>query len=280
MPEQQDGAIITPADGFGGWKAYRIVDWERLYENNRTRDMKAMQWVPVPVKHDGFGYCSLVEKNGAARLGAWLAILQTAAKSHPRGTLLRDGRHPHTAESIAVKTRLDAGIIAETIQVCLSESVQWLEVVDSQGNAICRAVLGAEIPQAGAEIPQAGARKGRKGIEEKGTLAPPARVRNPVIDALGSIEGNIAELDKAAWARIGKALSQIREVTPDVTPEEIARRGVNYRSHFDKAALTASALAKHWARCGAAAVGGANSGSKLVNTWHDPNPDMKMRNAW
>ena len=71
-----------------------------------------------------------------------------------------------------------------------------------------------------------------------------------MLDALGALDGNIMELDKAAWGRAEKALSQIKEVSPDVTPEEIARRARNYHPHFD-AVLSSSALAKHWARCGA-----------------------------
>jgi hypothetical protein len=233
--------------------AYRIVDWERLYKNNRTRDMKAMQWVPVPVKHDGFGYCTLVKTNGAARLGAWLAILQTAAKSHPRGTLLRDGRHPHTADTIAVKTRLDPAIIAETIAVCMSEPVQWIELVDSQGVSI----EPAEKPHPPAETPQEPARKGRKGRkgrEEKEEIAPQARARNPLMDALGECEGNIMELNRAAWSKVATALKQIREVAPDVTPDEIRRRTANYQTHFEGAALTSTALSNHWAKCGAPKV--------------------------
>ena len=140
-------------------QAYRIVDWEQHYENNRTREMKVMQWVPVPIKHDGYGYGLLVAKNGAARLGAWLAILQTAAKSHPRGTLLRDGRHPHTAATIAVKTRIPEQAIREAIDECLRPEIGWLEVVDIQGDRI----LPAEIPQEGAGISQDPARKGREG---------------------------------------------------------------------------------------------------------------------
>ena len=145
-------------------QAYRIVDWQEHYENNRTRDMKNMQWVPVPIKHDGYGYGLLVSKNGAARLGAWLAILQTAAKSHPRGTLMRDGRHPHTAATISVKTRLPKDIIQETITECMKPDIGWLEIVDVQGDKC----LPAEIPHPPEEIPQEPARKGREGNGTEG----------------------------------------------------------------------------------------------------------------
>lgn len=140
-------------------RLYRIVDWENLYENNRTRNMKNMLWVPVPVKHDGYGYCQLVQELGAAGLGAWLAILQTAAKSHPRGTLMRDACNPHDAKSISIISRLDAKIIHKTIELCATPDIGWLEVVEIQGDKI----QTAEIPHLPAEIPHDPARKGREG---------------------------------------------------------------------------------------------------------------------
>ena len=115
-------------------KVYRIVDWEKNYECNRTREVKEVRWIPVPVKQDGYGYCVLTATNGAARLGAWLAILQTAAKSQVRGTLLRDGRHAHTAESIALKARISAKDVEDAINVCLGHDVGWIEVIDIEGD--------------------------------------------------------------------------------------------------------------------------------------------------
>jgi uncharacterized protein YdaU (DUF1376 family) len=73
---------------------------------------------------------------------------------------------------------------------------------------------------------------------------------NPVLDAMAVVEcGATTGLTTQDYARIGKALKTIREASPDVTPEEIARRARNYRTHFDNIVITASALAKHWARC-------------------------------
>jgi len=45
------------------------------------------------------------------------------------------------------------------------------------------------------------------------------------------------------------AIAKIRKASPDVTPEEIARRAANYRLHMPTAMLTATALLNHWARC-------------------------------
>ena len=131
-------------------KVYRIVDWEKNYECNRTREVKDVRWIPVPVKQDGYGYCVLTAQNGAARLGAWLAILQTAAKSQVRGTLLRDGRHAHTAESIALKARISAKDVEDTINVCLGHDVGWIEYVDIQDDATQPKEQPATLSQEGA----------------------------------------------------------------------------------------------------------------------------------
>jgi len=124
---------------------YSVADWQNRYENNRTRELKAMNWVPVPNSHDGDGYTQLVcRENGAAYLGAWLAILQVASKCDPRGTLLRDGGKPHDATSISRMTRLPVEIIQATLDVCLNEC-NWLTVNGRQE--------GAAKPQEGAAKP-------------------------------------------------------------------------------------------------------------------------------
>jgi len=112
---------------------YRVKDWEEHFENNRTKAMKEMRWIPVPNTHDGDGYTSLIDhENGASYLGCWLAILQVASKCHPRGTLLRDNAKPHDSASISRITRLPKVIIEETIERLCSDDVSWLQVVDSK----------------------------------------------------------------------------------------------------------------------------------------------------
>ena len=145
-------------------KLYRIKNWEENFENNRTRLMKQMLWVPVPNKHDGDGYTELVDReNGAAMLGAWIAILQVASKCAMRGTLMRDNGSPHAPKSIARLTRLDESTISEAITLLCSADVGWLEVVDSKQLA-CRCQEGA-----GFAHPTDEEGKGieGKGIEEK-----------------------------------------------------------------------------------------------------------------
>jgi len=103
----------------------RVVDWSSRYENNRTRDLKVMAWVPVPNKLDGDGYTELVDNpDGAAHLAAWLVCLQVASKCAPRGTLLRDNGEPHTAQSLARISRLPVGVFEAAIPRLLE--IGWL----------------------------------------------------------------------------------------------------------------------------------------------------------
>lgn len=141
---------------------YSVANWQDRYENNRTRELKSMAWVPVPNSHDGDGYTTLVcRPDGAAMLGAWLAILQVASRCDPRGTLLRDTGKPHDAASIARMTRLPESVIKTALEVCTNEC-NWL---------ICNgAHIAAEIPHAPAEIPQPTdeEQKGTEGKEQNG----------------------------------------------------------------------------------------------------------------
>jgi len=50
-----------------------------MYENNRTRELKRLEWFPMPNKQDGDGYTLIMEqKDGPAIFGAWVACVQIA----------------------------------------------------------------------------------------------------------------------------------------------------------------------------------------------------------
>jgi hypothetical protein len=55
------------------------------------------------------------------------------------------------------------------------------------------------------------------------------------------------ELTEYQRGALNKALQQLRQV--NATPEEIHRRCKIYKELYPSAALTATALAKHWAEC-------------------------------
>ena len=76
------------------------------------------------------------------------------------------------------------------------------------------------------------------------------RERNVLLDALARATGSDPlQVPASAWGGIAKALAEIRAVCPGLTPDEIARRAGNYRTHMRDALLTPSALCKNWALC-------------------------------
>ena len=94
--------------------------------------------------------------------------------------------------------------------------------------------------------------------EEYNTIAPgakpPARARDVLFDALAIAEGSDPkQLTAPAAKKIGVALAQIKAVSPDVGPSEIQSRARAYRRLYPTAALTAMALAGHWAKLGGSA---------------------------
>lgn len=117
-------------------KVYRIRNWNKHFENNRTRDLKRMEWVPIPNKHDGDGYTELLDhQNGLAHYGAWCLLIQVASKCGEvapkcggRGTLLREGAKPYDATSLARVTRSSQQMFEEAIPRLVL--IGWLEVID------------------------------------------------------------------------------------------------------------------------------------------------------
>lgn len=149
-----------------------------------------------------------------------------------------DGSLPDLPE-LAFRLRITESQCAKVISALSS----WLYQDASNGLADCKQDATLETETEGEEKAEADCGDTPPEPEKK------TRPRNLEMDALGCIEGDLAELNQAAWKRIAKALKDIREVTPDVSPEEIVRRASNYRQHFEGAACTATALAKHWAKC-------------------------------
>jgi hypothetical protein len=106
----------------------RIRDWNKHFETAQTRPYKLLRWVPIPNKHDGDGFTQLIEHDhGVMHYGAWTLLVQLASKCNPRGTLVRDGNIPHTAESLGRILRVAAGVFREAIPRFIQ--IGWLEDV-------------------------------------------------------------------------------------------------------------------------------------------------------
>lgn len=114
-------------------KIYRIRNWNGLFENNRTRELKTLDWVPIPNKQDGDGYTLvLAHKNGPSIYGAWIAVVQIASRCEIRGTLMRDCEKPHDSVSLSRMSRFPERVVQEMLDLLSSREVNWLEANDLQ----------------------------------------------------------------------------------------------------------------------------------------------------
>lgn len=112
---------------------YSIRNWSSRYENNRTRELKKLDWIPVPNQQDGEGYTlTVTQKDGPQLIGAWLVILQVASRCGERGTLMRDTAKPHDSASIARLTRFPEPLIQRALDWFSSDEMQWIQVVETE----------------------------------------------------------------------------------------------------------------------------------------------------
>lgn len=239
---------------------YSIRNWEEHYENNRSRTVKELSWVPIPNRHDGFNYAQIMAHERASEIfTAWILSVQVASRCQPRGRLLRDDGKPHDSASLAVKTRgrrewfefgldwlykntdwLDRETVATSCQQPVRQLPASCQAGDEEGNGR----EGNSLPPPSSPVVDEPPNNPRPGGKSKRLQ------RNTLLDALVSLNGT--DPDKATspmFGRAGKALKIIREVCPDVTPEEINRRAENYRQHYPSAECTSTAIAANWAKC-------------------------------
>ena len=128
---------------------YRIREWQRIFENNRSKELKHPTWVAIPNRHDGTGYRTVAAlPDGAAVYGVWMILVQIASRCVPHGTLIRDGGDSHTPESLAIRSGFSADLIRRCLEVVCQPEIGWMEKIPQEG---------AGIPQEGAGIPQEGA---------------------------------------------------------------------------------------------------------------------------
>lgn len=146
---------ITPPVGF----AWRVCHWKTIYENNRSREIKDLNWLPIPVHMDGDGYTELLDHpDGAAHYGAWIALVCVAARTKDRGTLQRDAGIPHDAATLARISRIDVRYYNDAIPRFIA--IGWLELVEITSDSRSSQVSAA-IPHQPAIVPHNGAPRAR-----------------------------------------------------------------------------------------------------------------------
>jgi hypothetical protein len=178
---------------------------------------------------------TLAEVNGAAPLLAWqgddLIVWSYPTSAEAVLTAKREGgRKGGLTSAKARLTRQPQAVVDDNAKESLQESLE-----DSRNEKKRKEKEGKRN------------RKGNQSIAPVGA----SRARNELLDALATVGGGKPE-EVTQWGPAIAARAEIVVVSPDVTPDEVRRRAVNYRTHFDGAALTPTALSKHWAVCAAA----------------------------
>jgi hypothetical protein len=105
----------------------QIRNWDTKYETYETRRLKRLEWVCVRNDLLDLGYRTLIDHaDGAAHLGAWLAIVEIGSRCQARGKLVENGI-PLTAKHLAIKSGLPEGLFRAAIPRLLDASIGWLE---------------------------------------------------------------------------------------------------------------------------------------------------------
>ncbi len=152
---------------------YSIADWQDAYENNRSRIVNDLTWVPVPNRHDGESYARLMLRKDAPEIfTVWILLLQVASQGKkPRGRLIRDNGTAHDFVSLALKTRGKEAWFKKALPVLLELGWVLSEVIDSQSDGTTLAQGDATVPQDGTSGKQ-GDEEGNGKKEEKEAVLP------------------------------------------------------------------------------------------------------------
>jgi len=110
---------------------YSIRDWADNFEVAQSRKVDGpLSWVALPCKHDGLSYRRIMSmQDGTAIYGAWVLIVQVAAKCIQRG-VLADATGPIDAEALGLKTGAPPEIFQRALKVLSSDKIAWLLVAN------------------------------------------------------------------------------------------------------------------------------------------------------
>ena len=142
-------------------KQYRIRDWEKWFENNRSKSVENLRWVPIPNKHDGENFITIIRsENGAEIYAAWVLMVQVASKCQPRGSLLRGNGQPHTAATLSLKTNAPESWFKLAFEF-LERHTDWLDIQEVADG--CQSPV-SQVPSNSIEVPRR--KEGIEGIED------------------------------------------------------------------------------------------------------------------
>lgn len=110
--------------------AYRIKDWDKIFENNESRKLKNLNWVPLPNSWEGLGYARVTKhKNAVTILAAWPLVVQIGSKCPQRGLLAKVDA-PLSVEDMTDLTRMPVQMFERALEALADPLIGWIEVVE------------------------------------------------------------------------------------------------------------------------------------------------------
>jgi hypothetical protein len=132
-------------------KAFKVKNWEDVFETAESRRLKGLSWVAMPNKWDGLGFCRLRKhKNFVSVFSGWSLIVQIASKMPQRGLLVNaDG--PLSAQDMADLTGCPVDIFEKALDVLCdpNQKICWIETADVGGNT----PAAVELPELDGFVP-------------------------------------------------------------------------------------------------------------------------------
>lgn len=98
-------------------RVWTITDWDKHYENSRSRSVQDARWCPIPNRFDGERITELIAEGGDGVYGAWCATLLVASRCTPRGVLLRSTGSPHTPGTLQRMTGISREAFDKMLQL-------------------------------------------------------------------------------------------------------------------------------------------------------------------
>jgi hypothetical protein len=110
---------------------YSIRAWNEHFEVSQSRKRKhALNWVALPTKHDGKSFRRLMMmSDGLEIYGAWVLLVQVAAKCPVRG-ILADADGPLDSADLAIKTGCRQELFDKALKILSAERIGWLVVAE------------------------------------------------------------------------------------------------------------------------------------------------------
>jgi hypothetical protein len=150
---------------------FKIKQWNERYENNRSRTVADLRWVPIPNSHDGEGFATIMAHKDAAEIyTAWILMLQVASRCHPRGSLVRSDGTCLSVASLAIRTRAKREWFEKAIPALLQ--VGWIERLTDQTSPAWQATDTQLTPDCQAGDEEGKGKKERKRRESTAAMPP------------------------------------------------------------------------------------------------------------